>query len=63
MRLLVLLYFLKNEVYFFCRKKNKEYEQWNGKLIGPSMAKTVFEFNHTFDISKFEEKIKIFIRA
>tara|TARA_B100000161_G_scaffold255242_1_gene217222 strand:- start:29 stop:1300 length:1272 start_codon:yes stop_codon:yes gene_type:complete len=55
--------FFKNEVYFFCRKKNKEYEQWNGKLIGPSMAKTVFEFNHTFDISKFEEKIKIFIRS
>ena len=39
-------------------EKNKEYEQWNGKLIGPSMAKTVFEFNHTYDISKLEEKNK-----
>ena len=55
--------FFKNEVYFFCRKKNKEYEQWNGKLIGPSMAKTIFEFNYAYDISKLEEKIKIFIRS
>ena len=37
-------------------EKNKEYEQWNGKLIGPSMAKTVFEFNYAYDISNFEEK-------
>ena len=55
--------FFKKEVYFFCRKKNKEYEQWNGKLIGPSMAKTVFEFNYAYDISNFEEKIKKFIKS
>jgi Xaa-Pro aminopeptidase len=55
--------FFKSEIYFFCRVKNKEYEQWNGKLIGPSMAKTIFEFNHAFDISKLEEKIKIFIKS
>ena len=55
--------FFKSEVHFFCRKKNKEYEQWNGKLIGPSMAKTIFEFNYAYDISKLVEKIKIFIRS
>ena len=55
--------FFKSEVHFFCRKKNKEYEQWNGKLIGPSMAKTIFEFNYAYDISKLEEKVKIFIRS
>ena len=55
--------FFKSEVHFFCRKKNKEYEQWNGKLIGPSKAKTIFEFNYAYDISKLEEKVKIFIRS
>ena len=55
--------FFKSEVHFFCRKKNKEYEQWNGKLIGPSMAKTIFEFNYAYDISRLEEKVKIFIRS
>ena len=55
--------FFKSEVHFFCRKKNKEYEQWNGKLIGPSMAKTIFEFNYAHDISKLEDKVKIFIRS
>ena len=55
--------FFKSEIHFFCRKKNKEYEQWNGKLIGPSMAKTIFEFNYAYDISKLEEKVKIFIRS
>ena len=58
----MLLYFLKMRSISFV-EKNKEYEQWNGKLIGPSMAKTVFEFNHAYDISKLEEKIKIFIRS
>ena len=55
--------FFKSEVHFFCRKKNKEYEQWNGKLIGPSMAKIIFEFNYAYDISRLEEKVKIFIRS
>ena len=55
--------FFKSEVHFFCRKKNKEYEQWNGKLIGPSMAKNIFEFNYAYDISRLEEKVKIFIRS
>ena len=55
--------FFKGEVHFFCRKKNKEYEQWNGKLIGPSMAKTIFKFNYAYDISKLEDKVKIFIRS
>lgn len=55
--------FFNNEVYFFCREKNKEYEQWNGKLIGPSMAKSIFEFSYAFDISKLEEKVKKFIRS
>ena len=55
--------FFKSEVHFFCRKKNKEYEQWNGKLIGPSMAKTIFKFNYAYDISKLEDKVKIFIRS
>ena len=53
----------KTEVYLFVYKKDPQEELWNGKRLGVTKAKEIFDLDDVFEESELSLKLKNFLEA
>ena len=56
---LVLLKTDECKTYFFCRDKDPKREQWEGRRMGPMIAKATYKFDGAFTIDALSAKSKV----